>query len=109
MMMIVMSYFFRANFRRECKRMYEQIAILQLVEEKLGIYKERTTRVLFAGEDYYVQTTWTKSKFNTVSSFVKAQMEQKDRFWGLYKNLFVVFPTLFTVVSAIVFVLLSFS
>jgi hypothetical protein len=109
MIIIIMSYFFRANFYRECKRMYEQIAVLQLIEEKLGMYEERTTNVLFKEEKYYVPEAWTKNKINTVDAFIKRQIEEKERFWGIYKNLFVVFPILFTLLSFIVFILLSFS
>jgi len=109
MMIIIISYFFRANFYRECKRMYEQIAVLQLIEEKLGMYEERTTKVLFTRENHYVPEGWTQSKYGTVNAFIKGQMKEKERFWGIYKNLFVVFPILFTVLSVIVFILLSFS
>ena len=79
------------NFKRECRRMYENMAILMKIEDELPKRKDKSDDRNFKDETKYIPPEWEKSKFSNTKQYVDEMMKQNDRF---YSDMRPIFPTL---------------
>jgi hypothetical protein len=77
------------NFRRECRHMYEQIALLDKLSERLGLYDKRTGEIqLYKDDNYYVPDSWRKNNYANAKAFVDDMLARKDKFFGMMHYVF---------------------
>jgi len=108
--------------------MYEQIAVLSKISEKLGLYAERgTERVTVRGDSFYVSDNYiikdTLDKNNklvetTTDMFIEQNMQsvrvdkngkRKSTFYGIMQNVFLIFKIMAVVSAGVVILLLIVS
>lgn len=89
----------RANFERECRRMYEQISIIMKLEEKMGFLVERTEREQFKEDNRYFPKRYYEP-WNNSEKFVDDMMKRKDT---IHRNM----GKIFTIFENISYVLMS--
>jgi hypothetical protein len=107
--LFLVSCIFWSNFKRECKRMYEQIGILMLIEQKLGLFVPRTEKEpkLFPDEEYYMPKKMVNPESSSIKKFTEHMMHKNDSLYGRLKYLFFVVPTLFLIfwfISLIIYI-----
>ena len=107
--------------------MYEQIAILSKISEKLGLYSERGNgRLTVRGDSRYVSDNYVikdieennKSVETTTETFIKQNMQSsrvdksgkpKATFYGIMRNVFLTFEIMSVVSAGVVILLLIVS
>jgi hypothetical protein len=74
--LVIFSKISEVNFARECKRMYENIAIIMKIEDEFG---RRIKRAVLKEEAYYIPDTWKQTKQDTTRDFVRSVMTPKQK------------------------------
>ena len=98
----------RNNFSRECRNMYEQLAILIKIERKLGLHtasRGDDERIIFKNDDYYWPERWKDDwLLDSEKSFVDRMISLTRK--SYYSNSIKIF-TMFNYISiaSILFIL----
>jgi hypothetical protein len=81
------------NFKRECKRMYEQASILMKLEERFDFSGERTEKKKeFLKEKMYNPPRYYETKWNLTSSFIDDMLSCcKENFYCTMSRIFKTF------------------
>lgn len=83
------------NFNRLCRRMYREIGILRMLQDKLGFFIKRDSRArarVFFEEPYHFPKSYFKEKYRTIKEFEERQMNRKDRLYGDIIYIFKILP-----------------
>lgn len=91
----------RLNFKRECKRMYEQISIIMKLEEKMGFLEERTENKQFKDDKGYFPKRYY-DKWDNSEKFVKDMMKRKDTIYRNMRQIFSIFEIISYVLISLV-------
>lgn len=94
------------NFDRECRRMYENIAILMKIEDELPQRRDLRDNRNFKEEKEYIPDEWKKNQFLNTKAYVDAMMDgkKKDKFYSNMRPIFPIFRGLSYVVTAIIII-----
>jgi len=83
------------NFKRECKRMYEQSAILMKLERRFGFDQKRTEeekKEVFFEEDTYNPRRYYEKRWNLTSSFINDMLSCcKENLYCIMNRIFKIF------------------
>jgi hypothetical protein len=101
-LMIKTVDFLSKNFKRECRRMYENITILMKIEDELPQRRDLGDTGNFNKEKEYFPDEWKKIKFLDTKEYVDTMMQRKDKFYSNMKPLFsVLYACSYVLLSAI--------
>jgi hypothetical protein len=77
------------NFKRECDRMYESIAILMKIEEELP-ERRSNQKIHFSGEKTYTPQKWNdeKYRFPCTKQYTESMMKSSDKFHSSMRPVF---------------------
>ena len=105
--MFIISYYGLQNYRREYARLFERVATLMKIEEKIGFHKKRgnqNTRKVLKCDDYYLSKDFVECgrNFDNTKEFVHEMIENPPV--GRYGNSYVLFRRMF-----ILYMLISIS
>lgn len=92
------------NFDRECRRMYESMAIIMKIEDELPLRKDLGDRN-FKQETEYIPDKWKKTRFLSTKAYVNAMMERKDTLSSNMRRTFPIFRWLSYALLIIVIVI----
>ncbi|MEM3616616.1 MAG: hypothetical protein QXJ31_01715 [Candidatus Bathyarchaeia archaeon] len=90
------------NFERECRRMYENIAILMKIEAELPSRKDKRDDRNFKEETNYLPLAWEKCKFSNTEQFVDEMLKRNNSFYSSMKPIFSILRKVAYLLMAIV-------
>ena len=110
---------FLSNFRRECARLFERIATIAKIEEKLEFHKERTEECeVFKDDRYYLPLPFIKiddkleKGKKTTKNFVEEMLKFKSlthRKYGTSFSWFMLVFIIFMLISVFTPIFISFA
>ena len=107
--MFIISYYGLDNYRREYARLFERVASLMKIEEKVGFHIERDNKKLrkvLKCDDYYLSKDFVEygRNFDNTKEFVREMIENPPK--GRYGNSYVIFRRMFILYMSISILLL---
>ncbi len=106
-MMASIVYFLFKNFKRECRRMYENMSILMKIEDELPQRKDVSKDRNFNEENDYIPSLWKGQQYAKTEDFVKATMSQSDRFYSNMQPIFSALKCFSYMLLGIIFIIAS--
>jgi hypothetical protein len=95
--MFVISYIGLRNFKRECARLFERVATLMKIEEKIGFHDKRNNRrrLVLKCDEYYLSKSFIEigKKYDNTKEFVDEMIKNPPE--GRYGNTYKIFKILF--------------
>lgn len=83
------------NFKRECERIYEQIAILIKLEDKFGLYRNLKSELNIIKDKNIFPKRYFKNDqekgWNTTEDFIEYMMGRKNTLYSNMRNIFRIF------------------